>query len=189
VPKPLLSDALDAALAWHGDQRRKGKDVPYVAHLLGVASLVLDFGGSDEQAAAGLLHDTLEDTDATLEDVRSRFGDTVTSIVEACTDARPDEDRSPSTSMLRKRRYIEHVPSIAPEAALVSACDKLHNLRDMVLDANSGAFDTSWPFNVSREEQVSYYRDLVEAMNRNPGVPASLVDEMRSLVDRLQRAI
>ncbi|MEA3055580.1 MAG: hypothetical protein QOD30_1012, partial [Actinomycetota bacterium] len=87
MPKPLLPDALDAALAWHGDQRRKGKDVPYVAHLLGVASLVLELGGSAEQAAAGLLHDVLEDTDATLDDVRARFGDTVASIVEACTDA------------------------------------------------------------------------------------------------------
>ena len=189
MPKPLLVDALDAALTWHGEQQRKGKDVPYVAHLLGVASLVLELGGTEEQAAAGLLHDALEDTDATLDDVRSRFGDVVASIVEACTDAAPDEDRGPSTSMLRKRRYVEHVPSIAPDAALVSACDKLHNLRDMVIDANTGAFDEAWPFNVTRDEQVSYYRDLVDALNRNPGVPAALVDEMRSLVDRLERAI
>ncbi|MEA3056307.1 MAG: hypothetical protein QOD30_1739, partial [Actinomycetota bacterium] len=98
-------------------------------------------------------------------------------------------DRGPSTSILRKRRYVEHLPSIAPDAALVSACDKLHNLRDMVVDANSGAFDTEWPFNVTRAEQVSYYRDLVDALNRNAGVPAALVDEMRSLADRLERAI
>jgi (p)ppGpp synthase/HD superfamily hydrolase len=189
VPKPLLPDALDAALTWHGDQHRKGKDVPYIAHLLGVASLVLEFGGNEEQAAAGLLHDALEDTDATVEDVRSRFGDAVASIVSACTDAAPDEDRGPSTSMLRKRRHVEHVPSIAPDAALVSACDKLHNLRDMVIDANSGAFDTSWPFNVTRDEQVSYYRGLIDALNCNPGVPAALVDEMRSLADRLERAL
>jgi len=185
----LLPDALAFAIEAHGDQRRKGKDVPYVAHLLGVASLVLELGGDDEQAAAGFLHDVLEDTDTTISDVRARFGDRVASIVEACTDAAPDENRGPETSMLRKQRYVAHVPSIAPEAALVSACDKLHNLRDMVIDANSGAFDAVWPFNVTRDEQLSYYRDLVVALNRNPGVPASLVDEMRSLVDRLERAI
>ena len=189
MPKPLLPDALEAALAWHGDQRRKGKDVPYVAHLLGVASLVLELGGTEEQAAAGLLHDVLEDTDATIDDVRSRFGDGVATIVEACTDAAPGEDRGPSTSMLRKQRYVEHVPSMASDAALVSACDKLHNLRDMVLDANSGAFDEAWPFNVTREEQVEYYRGLFDALNGNPGVPPALVDEMRTLVDRLERAL
>ena len=189
MPKPLLPDALDAALAWHGDQRRKGKDVPYVAHLLGVASLVLELGGSEEQAVAGLLHDAVEDTDATIDDVRARFGDVVASIVEACTDAAPGDDRGPSTSMVRKQRYVEHVPAMAADAALVSACDKLHNLRDMVLDANSGAFDEAWPFNVTRAEQLSYHRGLVDALNRNPGVPPVLVDEMRTLVDRLAQAI
>jgi (p)ppGpp synthase/HD superfamily hydrolase len=184
----VLPDALAAAMRWHGDQRRKGKDVPYVGHLLGVASLVLDFGGSIDQAIAGLLHDTLEDTDATVDDL-AVFGDDVVRIVLACTDAAEGEDRGAHTSAMRKQRYVEHFPAMDADAALVSACDKLHNLRDMVIDANSGAFDDAWPFNVSREEQVAYYRGLAGAMARNPGVPAALVDEVQSLVDRLARAL
>ena len=184
----MLPDAVAAAIRWHGDQRRKGKDVPYVAHLLGVASLVLEFGGTTDQAVAGLLHDTLEDTDATVEDL-AVFGDDVVRIVVACTDAAEGEDRGAHTSAMRKRRYVEHFPTLDADAALVSACDKLHNLRDMVIDANSGAFDDAWPFNVTRDEQVEYYRSLVAATGRHPGVPASLVDEMQSLVDRLARAL
>ena len=184
----MLPDAVEAALRWHGGQQRKGKGVPYIGHLLGVASLVLDFGGTMDQAIAGLLHDTLEDTPATVEDL-AVFGEDVVRIVIACTDAAEGEDRGAHTSAMRKQRYVEHFPTLDADAALVSACDKLHNLRDMVIDANSGAFDDAWPFNVTRDEQVGYYRGLVGAMGRHPGVPAALVDEMQSLVDRLARAL
>jgi (p)ppGpp synthase/HD superfamily hydrolase len=178
---PKLPDALAFALEAHGSQRRKGKDVPYVAHLLGVASLVLELGGTEDQAIAGLLHDTLEDTSATVDDL-ARFGDDVVRIIVACTD-------SPGTSAERKARYVAKIPTLPADIALVSACDKLHNLRDMVLDANSGAFDDAWPFNVSRTEQVTYYRSMVASLVQNLGVPVALVDEMQTLVDRLERAL
>lgn len=184
MPK-LLADALDAALSFHGGQLRKGKPIPYVAHLLGVASLVLEHGGSTEQAAAGLLHDALEDTDATVADLAA-FGTVVTTIVLDCTDVdEPTEDRGPSTSWTRKQRAIEHVETMPAASVLVSACDKLHNLRDMVADAESGAFATSWPFNVSPEQQVAYYRGLAGALRANAGVPRRLCDEVDALVARL----
>jgi (p)ppGpp synthase/HD superfamily hydrolase len=178
---PKLPDALAFAIRWHGDQRRKGKDVPYVAHLLGVASLVLEHGGSEDQAVAALLHDTIEDTDATVEDL-APFGDDVVRIVVACTD-------EPGTSLERKARYVAKVPTLQADVALVSACDKLHNLRDVVMDASAGAFDEAWPFNVTREETLAYMRSLVDAFTRNGTVPAVVVDELRNLADRLERLL
>lgn len=188
MPK-LLADALDAALSFHGAQTRKGKPIPYVAHLLGVASLVLEHGGSMEQAAAGLLHDTLEDTDATVADLAA-FGTVVTAIVLDCTDVDdPTEDRDPSTSWARKQRAIEHLRTMPAGSVLTSACDKLHNLRDMVADAESGAFDGAWPFNVGREQQVTYYRGLAGALRANDAVPRRLCDEVDALAERLARSL
>ena len=185
----MLADAVAFAVAAHGSQRRKGKDVPYVAHLLGVASLVLEHGGTETQAVAGLLHDTLEDTATTVADL-AVFGEAVVRLVVACTDAVEGEDRGASTSAMRKQRYVSHFPSLPADAALVSACDKLHNLRDMVNDAEGGLFaDGAWPFNVSAAEQVAYYRGLADAFDAHGGLPAALVREVRALVERLARSL
>ena len=88
---PAVTDrytaALDYARVAHAAQVRKGSTVPYLAHLQGVSSLVLDYGGDEDQAIAGLLHDVIEDCGAAHEAaVRSRFGDRVVRIVLACTD-------------------------------------------------------------------------------------------------------
>lgn len=185
-----LPDAVAAAVEWHGDQLRKGKQVPYVSHLLGVASLVLEHGGDEAQAMAALLHDTLEDTAATIEVLTSRFGDDVTSMVQDCTDTTdPDEARDHTTSWARKERAVAHLRGMRARSVLVSACDKLHNLRDMVADAEAGAFDDAWPFNVSPSQQVEYYGILADALRANGSVPGRLVDEVDALAERLARSL
>ncbi len=118
-----LSARFDEALIYahelHREQTRKGRDVPFVSHLLGVSSLVLEEGGSEDQAIAALLHDAAEDQGgrATLEEIRSRFGDDVAMIVEACTDSF-DDPLPPWRS--RKDAYVERLPQHSADALLVS---------------------------------------------------------------------
>ena len=126
-----LVEALTWAIDAHGQQTRKGTTVPYYAHLLGVASLVLEDGGDEEEAVAAVLHDLVEDTDATVADVRGRFGERVARIVDACTDAyeRPKPAWRP-----RKETYIDHLRIAEPDELRVALADKLYNARATLLD-------------------------------------------------------
>src|SRR6476661_4842097 len=139
---PGLSLRFDHALQFaheiHRDQARKGTGVPYVAHLLGVTSLVLEYRGSEDQAIAALLHDALEDADpetwptAALEkQIAQRFGAPVFQIVRSCTDT---TERPKPDWLSRKLQYVQHVASAPQPALLVSAADKLYNVRAIARD-------------------------------------------------------
>lgn len=130
-PRFLL--AIQTAHALHARQSRKGTRIPYVTHLLGVASLVLQFGGDEEQAIAGLLHDAAEDQggEETLEQLRLAFGARVARIVEGCTDT-TETPKPPWVA--RKTRYIESLSTKDPDVLLVSAADKLDNARAINAD-------------------------------------------------------
>ena len=130
-------DALGWAGELHRRQWRKGKEVPYVSHVIAVSGLIWEDGGDEDQAIAGLLHDAIEDAGVTDGQIAARFGTRVAQIVRDCTDtsaeASANGEREPW--LLRKTRYIEHVQSVQLDSLLVSAADKAHNARDMVLDA------------------------------------------------------
>ena len=178
MPKPL-AEALDAALEWHGAQQRKDGS-PYASHLLQVAGLVLEHGGSTTAAVAALLHDVVEDTGVTVEEVRARFGDDVARIVEECTDSIEGEGRGADTWQRRKEAYVEHLRTGSADAALVSACDKLHNLRAMARDGTDG-------FHAGPDQQAWFYGEVVAALEARDDVPPQLVAELRSLTDRAWR--
>ncbi|HET7696496.1 MAG TPA: HD domain-containing protein [Vicinamibacterales bacterium] len=183
---PTLTSRLDAAFAYaheaHGAQLRKGTNVPYLGHLMGVASIVIDDGGGEDEAIAALLHDAAEDSGgrARLDDIRSRFGDAVARIVEDCTDAWT-EPKAPWLE--RKRQYAEHARTLAPASLRVSAADKVHNAYAILRDLrNTG--DGVWErFNASPDDVVAYYHSLVRAYREAGG--GRLVDEL----DRIVRAI
>jgi (p)ppGpp synthase/HD superfamily hydrolase len=186
-----LSERFDEALAFahrvHRRQARKGTQIPYFAHVIGVASLVLEYGGSEDEAIGALLHDTLEDApdDLPPDDVRAiiagRFGDMVLEIVEHCTDT----DVKPKPPWReRKLRYIaaaEHAPLPAMK---VSAADKLHNLRALIRDYRLVG-DALWDrFNpeAGRSGTLGYQRALAELYRRR--MPGPLADELtRALVE------
>jgi GTP pyrophosphokinase len=137
---PLLGPRFDAALLLatehHRRQLRKGTEVPYAAHLLAVASLVLEMGGSEDEAIGALLHDLVEDGGgpAGLATIRERFGEDVARIVLANSDT--DEEPKPPWEE-RKRAYIESIAHKAPDELRVSLADKLHNARSILLDFRS----------------------------------------------------
>ena len=163
-----IVDALALALTAHGDQKRKGKEIPYASHLLAVAGLVLEAGGDAAQAAAALLHDTIEDTDDVDEArLRAEFGAEIAAIVAACTDLLPGDTRKRKSPWGdRKRRYLAQLASAGPRAQLVAACDKLHNLRSLIADLNSEGASVLERFTAS-PEQTRWYYESAHALLRD----------------------
>jgi (p)ppGpp synthase/HD superfamily hydrolase len=163
-----FEEALVFAARLHREQRRKGVETPYVAHLMSVSALVLEFGGDQVQAIAALLHDSVEDqarafggAEALREEIRRRFGEEVLSIVNACTDA--DVEPKPPWRA-RKEQYIAHLREVPARALLVSACDKLHNARAIVTDIErAGAEDVFSRFTGGRDGTLWYYAELARS--------------------------
>jgi (p)ppGpp synthase/HD superfamily hydrolase len=179
-------DAVRYAADAHADQTRKGTSVPYLAHLLGVASLVLDDGGDEDEAIAGLLHDAAEDAGGhdRLEDIRQRFGDKVARIVEACTDSWT----TPKEPWIdRKRAYIARAHGLAPDERRVSAADKVHNAWALLRDVRVHG-DAVWArFQASPDDTLWYYDSLVRAFRAAGG--GALTEELARIVRGLQREL
>lgn len=183
---PTLTPRLDEAFAYahaaHASQARKGSGVPYIGHLMGVASIVIDDGGGEEETIAALLHDAAEDSGGRqrLEDIRARFGDAVAKIVADCTDAWTDP-KPPWPE--RKRAYVEHARTLAPASLRVSAADKVHNAYAILRDLRNSGEQVWERFNAKPDDILAYYQSLVRAYREAGG--GRLVDEL----DRIVRAI
>lgn len=195
-----LTHAVDYARMAHATQVRKGSNVPYLYHLLGVASLVLEFGGSEDQVIAGLLHDTIEDCGAEHEEaIRQQFGEVVASIVVACTDGSAEdkalhESASKKDHWLeRKRRYVRHLAHAPESALLVSACDKLHNARAIVQDLEDPSVGHAVfeRFTGGRDGTLAYYETLratfVERGVASAAQLTMVVDRMHVLAGESER--
>ncbi len=180
------------ALAWvtdlHADQSRKGgSDVPYISHLLAVAALVLEDGGSEEDAVIALCHDAVEDQggDATLEEVRQRFGATVADGVALLSDSR-GEPKGPWAE--RKALLLAQLagPDVPEGVLRVAAADKLHNARSLLVQLRREG-DRVWDrFRSTPEELVWFYRAVADLLaERHPGSVnvAELDRSVRELAD------
>jgi (p)ppGpp synthase/HD superfamily hydrolase len=177
-PRPDLTQRFEAALALanrlHREQTRKSTTIPYVSHLLGVASLVLDNGGDEDEAIAALLHDAVEDQGGpdTLELVRTEFGDAVAVVVAGCSDT----DQVPKPPWrARKEHHLAALRTAPRSVLLVKAADKLHNLRAILADARvigAAVFDR---FNASREETLWYYHEAAAVLDASLLAGTSIV--------------
>jgi (p)ppGpp synthase/HD superfamily hydrolase len=184
--------AVDYARIAHAAQVRKGTNIPYITHLIGVASLVIEFGGTEDQAIAGLLHDTIEDCGEAHEAmIRAQFGDGVADIVRACTDGTAEGKGSHTDAearrrdwMERKRAYLAHLADASDEVLLVSACDKLHNARAVVQDLEDPVVGMKVfeRFKGGVEGTLGYYQSLCEILSRR-GVRASM--QLDAVVERM----
>ena len=186
---PPLTDRFLAAVALaveaHGDQRRKGTEIPYVAHLLIVTGLVLEDGGDEDQAIAAVLHDAVEDVGgvALLEAIRRHFGERVADIVQACSDTLDPDDKGPWRE--RKQRYLAHLREVRDDGVLrVSLADKVHNSRSIVRDYRMEG-PRLWERFATRSapDQLWYYGELIRIFEaRRPG---PLTEDLRRAVDEL----
>ena len=181
-----FTDALTYATQLHANQTRKGGGVPYISHLLGVASIALEYGANEDEAIAALLHDAIEDQGGapTREEIRRRFGDTVTEIVDGCTDS----DTTPKPPWRqRKEAYIAHIPTASASVLLVSAADKLYNARSVLKDYRLIG-DAVWErFQGGKNGSLWYYRAIVDAFRSTGSSP--LFDELERVVSELERLV
>ncbi|HKH98436.1 MAG TPA: HD domain-containing protein [Candidatus Sulfotelmatobacter sp.] len=165
---PRFQRAFLFAAEKHAGQARKASTIPYVAHLMGVASLVLEAGGDEDLAIAALLHDVVEDCGGApmLKEVRRRFGSRVAKVVDGCTDA----DTYPKPPWReRKEKYIRHLKKADAGTRLVSAADKLNNLRSILSDYRALGESIWSRFTGGREGTLWYYRTLRdEFLRRKP---------------------
>ncbi|MGC2194467.1 MAG: HD domain-containing protein [Terriglobales bacterium] len=180
---PRFNEAFLFAAEKHASQTRKKTDVPYISHLMSVAGLVLEAGGGEDEGVAALLHDVVEDCGGhpVLEEVRQRFGDRVADIVEGCTDActipKPPWKQ-------RKLDYLEVLRLAGDDIRLVSAADKLHNVRTILADYRREG-DSVWErFSGRREGTLWYYRAVLDVLRE--GKANRLVDELERVVTELE---
>lgn len=192
----MLTDRFTRALALatelHAGQTRKGTQVPYVGHVLGVTSIALHFGADEDEAIAALLHDAVEDAPTALgaagarARIRDDFGTRVLEIVEGCTDT----DVTPKPAWLeRKKAYVAHVPEASASVVLVSASDKVHNAGAILSDFHVIGHDVWRRFNADAGMRgvIGYYRGLVGAYRATAHHPR-LVDELDRVVSALETA-
>ncbi len=189
---PLLTSRFQDALTYtsriHAAQVRKGSRVPYISHLLAVASLVIEAGGDEDQAIAALLHDAVEDQPRggkTVKEIRRKFGERVLEIVLACTDAMTHPKRP---WIDRKREYIARARTHSPDARLVSVADKLHNTRSILADHRRMGDKIFDRFSASREEVLWYYRSLADVYTE-AGDGTGLSAELNRVVGELEEAV
>jgi (p)ppGpp synthase/HD superfamily hydrolase len=182
-----LSNRFDQALqyaAWvHAGQTRKDTGVPYLAHLLGVAGITMEYGGDEEQAIAALLHDAAEDYGGKgrLADIAARFGGGVAEIVAGCSDTLV----SPKPPWReRKENYVMHLHKAPARVRLVSAADKLHNTRSLLQFYRVEGENVWGRFAGGRAGTLWYYRMLVEAFRR--GGTTELVEELDRVVSQIE---
>jgi (p)ppGpp synthase/HD superfamily hydrolase len=188
----FVQEAARYAETAHADDRRKGTDIPYLSHLWGVAALVMDHGGDDRQVAAALLHDVVEDHggEARLADVRSRFGDDVADMVADLSDSVVDTTAGVPKPPWeeRKRAYLDHLTQVADRSALVSAADKLHNLRAITSDYRMIGSELWRRFTVHEPgAHLWYYGELIERLAGR--VPEQLGTELQRTMAELDRLI
>lgn len=170
-----FQDALSFAAELHAAQRRKLSGVPYIGHLLRVAGIVLEYGGSEDEAVAALLHDAIEDQggDLAREEIRRRFGPEVLAVVEGCSDT----DQSPKPPWRdRKEAYLKHLETASPAVRLITAADKLDNLRSLTASYRQDGEAIWRHFGGGRDGTLWYYLSVVEQLKIHGRSP--LVDEL-----------
>lgn len=185
------TDRFEAALVFahrvHRDQVRKGTGIPYMAHILGVAALALEYGADDDQAIGALLHDAAEDGggEATLAEIRARFGDAVGDIVLGCSDSLVEDPEDKLPWLERKQNYLAHLEHAGESVLLVSAADKLHNVRAIIRDYDAHGESVWGRFQGGRDGTLWYYETVAHTLARRYHSP--LTRDLQRAVDELLR--
>lgn len=193
-PSVVLTQRYADAVAYssnlHAEQARKSTTVPYISHLLGVSSLILEAGGDEDMAIAGLLHDGPEDQGGQkiLDEIRERFGERVANIVEGCTDSLAEDPGDKADWRERKEAYIAHLDESDDETLTVSLADKLHNARSIVSDLMITGPSTWKRLNekTSPTAILWYYNQILKVGRERQG-NTFLLTNLREAVQEMER--
>jgi (p)ppGpp synthase/HD superfamily hydrolase len=163
-----FASAMTYAHAVHQGQRRKGTGIPYIAHILGVTAIAIEYGATEDEAIGALLHDAVEDGggEATLAEIRNRFGDAVADIVLGCSDSLVEDPEDKLPWRDRKENYLAHLENASPSVRLVSAADKLHNVRSIIRDYREHGDEVWQRFQGRREGTLWYYETVADTLLR-----------------------
>ena len=184
-----LSRQFEKALVYatraHGDQTRKKTGIPYIAHILGVTAIAMEYGANETEAIAALVHDAVEDCGGAkrLRDIEKKFGKAVAKIVDGCTDTY-ETPKPPWRE--RKEAYLAHLKDSNSATRLVSASDKLHNTRAILAELRRNGLEVFERFAGKKDGTLWYYRALVTAF-REHGDHADLVDELDRVVTQIEK--
>jgi len=186
----LYFEAVAYAAALHATQVRKGTHIPYMSHLLGVSSLVIEAGGTQEQAIAGLLHDAVEDAGGMprYHDIEARFGDDVARIVLGCSDSTDEKLKASIPYWDRKTVYLKRLAAEPVDIVLVSMADKVHNARAIVTDLEVNGVGVLKKFNSTTEEILTYYA-ACHHIGTAKGVPSTLLIPLLLAVTRMTELV
>jgi (p)ppGpp synthase/HD superfamily hydrolase len=176
--------ALRLAERAHRGQTRKGTDVPYVLHPVAVTFLLIDAGADEDLVCAGLLHDVVEDSDVTLDDLEQGFGAEVRRLVDAVTEEKTDGDGQSIPWDIRRRDTIEHLEHADDAVLALKAADLAANLSDVLID-HAEVGDELWArFNAGAAAQIWYYRRVAEIVIARGTLP-KLVQAVRERLAEL----
>jgi (p)ppGpp synthase/HD superfamily hydrolase len=184
-----LSRQFEKALVYatraHSDQTRKKTGIPYIAHILGVSAIAMEYGANEIEAIAALLHDAVEDCggERRLRDIEKKFGKAVAKIVDGCTDTY-ETPKPPWRE--RKEAYLAHLKDSNSATRLVSASDKLHNTRAILAELRRHGLEVFGRFSGKKDGTLWYYRALVTAF-REHGDHTDLVDELDRVVTQIEK--
>lgn len=185
----VTTDRFQAALAYahqvHRGQVRKGTGIPYIAHVLGVAAIALEYGAGEDEAIGAVLHDAAEDGggEATLAEIRAQFGDVVADIVLGCSDSLVEDPEDKLPWLERKQNYLAHLETAAGAVCLVSAADKLHNVRTITRDYREHGDEVWERFQGKRDGTLWYYETVADVLIRRYRSP--LTRDLQDAVDDL----
>jgi (p)ppGpp synthase/HD superfamily hydrolase len=187
-----LARGLALAAELHAGQVRKGTTIPYLSHLLAVASLVAEDGGDEDQVIAALLHDSAEDQGgaAVLARIAAELGDRVARIVRDCSDSLESAGKEKAPWRERKQTVLDQLPHLPAESLTVIAADKLHNMRSTAADLRLDGPAVWDRFKTGREGFVWYHREMLLALrqtlprSRSVQLMAPLLDDLGALSNR-----
>jgi (p)ppGpp synthase/HD superfamily hydrolase len=192
-PHVYLTNRFFAAIAYasdaHKEQVRKSTDIAYISHPFGVASLVIEAGGDEDQAIAGLLHDVAEDCggEPRLTEIAEKFGDRVAHIVRGCSDSLVVEEDKKAPWRDRKEAHIEHLRSSNSDVLLVTAADKTHNARAISTDIQSIGNKVWDRFNSDQEQILWYYKSVYQVLS-DGGVTSTLLNPLKTAIGIMEKS-
>jgi (p)ppGpp synthase/HD superfamily hydrolase len=180
-----IEQALRASAILHKDQVRKGDiPYPYVTHTFAVAIIISDYTDNEDVIVAALLHDTLEDTDYTKEELNEDFGPTVSLIVESVTNVPGPESESWAD---KKKRYIKRLKDASNEALMVAAADKIHNMRTMVEAYYDREEELLADFGGSLDERLLAYQEISNIFNRK--LKSAILSEFNHVFEEFKQFV
>ena len=192
LPHVYLSEKFFQAMAYateaHKTQVRKSTNIAYISHPFGVAALIIEAGGDEDQAIAGLLHDVAEDCggEPRLTEIAELFGERVAKIVRGCSDSLVADEKDKAPWKVRKQTHLDHLKSTDADILIVTAADKTHNARAIATDIQSIGDEVWERFNAT-EADILWYYDSMYAALRQSGVTSKLLNPLKAAISVMQK--